>query len=91
MIGSAYPTVNAATDAEQMERGSGLASQEINDAGGVGGRTIEQEIVDMNSFDGESITSAFNDLVSQEPDAIILGYHNVASTNESSPPTAPPT
>ncbi len=82
MIGSAYPTVNAATDAEQMERGSGLARQEINDAGGVGGRTIEQVIVDMNSFDGESITSAFNDLVSQEPDAIILGYHNVAGTNE---------
>ena len=39
MIGSAYPTVNAPTDAEQMERGSGLARQEINDAGGVGGRT----------------------------------------------------
>jgi branched-chain amino acid transport system substrate-binding protein len=82
LIGSAYPTVNAATDAEQMERGSGLARQEINDSGGVGGRTIEQVIVDMNSFDGESLTSAFNDLVSQEPDAIILGYHNVAGTNE---------
>jgi branched-chain amino acid transport system substrate-binding protein len=82
LIGSAYPTVNAATDAVQMEQGSGLARQEINDAGGVGGRTIEQVIVDMNSFDGESITSAFNDLVSQEPDAIILGYHNIAGTNE---------
>ena len=65
-----------------MERGSGLARQEINDAGGVGGRTIEQEIVDMNSFDGESLTSAFNDLISREPDAIILGYHNVAGTND---------
>ena len=82
LIGAAYPTVNSPADAEQMERGSGLARQEINDAGGVGGRTIEQEIVDMNSFDGESLTSAFNDLISREPDAIILGYHNVAGTND---------
>jgi branched-chain amino acid transport system substrate-binding protein len=82
LIGAAYPTVNSPADAEQMERGSGLAREEINAAGGVAGRAIEQVIVDMNSFDGESITSAFNDLVSQEPDAIILGYHNVAGTNE---------
>jgi branched-chain amino acid transport system substrate-binding protein len=82
LIGSAYPTVNSPADAEQMERGSGLARQEINDAGGVAGRPIEQEIVDMNSFDGESLTSAFNDLVSKEPDAVILGYHNVAGPND---------
>jgi len=82
VIGSAYPTVNSPDDAVQMKQGSGLAREEINNAGGVAGRTIEQEIVDMNSFDGESITSAFNDLVSKEVDAIILGYHNVAGTND---------
>jgi branched-chain amino acid transport system substrate-binding protein len=82
VIGSAYPTVNAATDAEQMERGSGLAIEEINNAGGVAGRTIEHEIVDMNSFDAESITSAMNDIVSKEVDAVIFGYHNVFEPNE---------
>jgi len=81
-IGSAYPTVNAATDAEQMERGSGLAIDEINSRGGVAGRPIERTIVDMNSFDGQSVSSAFNKLASEEPDAIILGYHNVMEPNE---------
>lgn len=82
IIGSAYPYENAPTDAEQMERGSGLAIDEINNAGGVAGRPIEHVIVDMNSFDGESVSSAFNELASQEPDAIILGYHNVMEPNE---------
>lgn len=82
LIGSAYPVVNAPTDAVQMEQGSGLAREEINNAGGVAGRPIEQEIVDMNSFDLESVTTAFNDIVSQEPDAVILGYHNVAGPND---------
>jgi len=81
VIGSAYPVVNAATDAEQMERGSGLAIQEINDRGGVAGRTIEHEIVDMNSFDAESVSSGLNEIVSREVDAIIFGYHNVFEPN----------
>lgn len=82
VIGSAYPTVNSAADAVQMEQGAGLAIEEINNAGGVAGRAIEHEIVDMNSFDAESITSAFNDLVNKEVDAIILGYHNVFEPND---------
>ncbi len=82
VIGSAYPTVNSPDDAVQMEQGSGLAREEINAAGGVGGRMLEQEIVDMNSFDGESIVNAFNDLISKEVDAIAFGYHNIAGTNE---------
>jgi branched-chain amino acid transport system substrate-binding protein len=81
LIGSAYPYVNSPADAEQMERGSGLAIQEINDAGGVGGRPLEQDIVDMNSFDGESLTSAFNDLVSKEVDVVLAGYTNVQDPN----------
>jgi branched-chain amino acid transport system substrate-binding protein len=82
VIGSAYPAVNAPSDAEQMERGSGLAIQEINDAGGVAGRPIEHTIVDFNSFDAESVTSSFNKLASDEVDAIILGYHNVMEPND---------
>ncbi|MFN8186117.1 MAG: ABC transporter substrate-binding protein [Gaiellales bacterium] len=82
VIGSAYPTVNAATDAVQMEQGSGLAIEEINNAGGVAGRPIEHEIVDMNSFDAESITAGFNDLISKEVDAVIFGYHNVMEPND---------
>jgi branched-chain amino acid transport system substrate-binding protein len=82
VIGSAYPFENAPSDAEQMEQGSGLAIEEINNAGGVAGRPIEHTIVDFNSFDAESVTSAFNELASQEPDAIILGYHNVMEPND---------
>jgi branched-chain amino acid transport system substrate-binding protein len=82
VIGSAYPYETAPTDAEQMERGSGLAIEEINNAGGVAGRPIEHNIIDFNNFSPESVTTAFNELASQEPDAIILGYHNVfADTN----------
>jgi branched-chain amino acid transport system substrate-binding protein len=76
VIGSAYPTVNAATDAEQMKGGSNLAIAEINDRGGVAGRPIEHVIVDFNSFDAPSTTSAFNKIVSKEVDAVILGYQN---------------
>ena len=61
MIGSAYPAVNAPTDAEQMGGGSGLAIEEVNAAGGVAGRPIEHEIVDFNSFDAASVTAAFNE------------------------------
>jgi branched-chain amino acid transport system substrate-binding protein len=82
VIGSAYPVDNSPEDAEQMERGSGLAIDEINSAGGVAGRQIEHDIIAMNSFDGESLTTAFNDLVSKEPDAVILGYHNVFEPND---------
>jgi branched-chain amino acid transport system substrate-binding protein len=82
VIGSAYPFENAPSDAEQMERGSGLAIEEVNNAGGVAGRPIEHEIVDFNSFDPESTTTAFNELVDKEVDAIILGYHNVMEPND---------
>ena len=82
VIGSAYPAVNAPTDAEQMVGGSGLAIAEINAAGGVAGRPIEHEIVDMNSFDAASVTAGFNDIVSKEVDAIIFGYHNVFEPND---------
>jgi branched-chain amino acid transport system substrate-binding protein len=82
VIGSAYPYENSPEDAEQMERGSGLAIEEINAAGGVAGRAIEHYIIDMNSFDGESLTTAFNELVAQEVDAVILGYHNVFEPND---------
>ena len=76
LIGSAYPTVNSPPDAEQMKGGSNLAIAEINDRGGVAGRTIDHTIVDFNSFDAPGTTVAFNKIVSQEPDAIILGYQN---------------
>jgi branched-chain amino acid transport system substrate-binding protein len=75
VIGSPYPTTTS--DGVEMQRGSDLAISEINNAGGVAGRTIEHEIVDVNVFDGESETQAFNDLVSKEVDAIAIGYVTV--------------
>lgn len=75
VIGSPYPlTGTAATDGEQMKGGSGLAVQEINERGGVAGRTIEQTIVDTDIFTPEGVTAAFNQLVNDEVDAIAVGY-----------------
>jgi branched-chain amino acid transport system substrate-binding protein len=82
LIGAVYPTENSPDDTIQMEQGSGLAIEEINAAGGVAGRMIEREVVGMNSFVLESVTTAFNDIVSKEPDAVILGYHNVSGPND---------
>ncbi len=75
VIGSPYPlTGTAATDGEQMKGGSGLAVQEINERGGVAGRTIEQTIVDTDIFTPEGVTASFNQLVNDEVDAICVGY-----------------
>ena len=75
LIGSPYPiSGTAAADGEQMKGGSGLAIQQINDRGGVAGRTIEQEIVDTDIFTPEGVTTALNKLVGMEPDAICIGY-----------------
>jgi branched-chain amino acid transport system substrate-binding protein len=75
VVGSPYPTTTS--DGKEMQQGSDLAIQEINDKGGVAGRTIEHEIVDVDVFDGESETQAFNDLVTKEVDAIAIGYVTV--------------
>lgn len=81
VIGSAYPLTTS--DGEEMKGGSDLAVSEINDLGGVAGRTIVHDpILDFNNFDGTSVTDAFNQLASAEVDAIILGYHNVVEPND---------
>jgi branched-chain amino acid transport system substrate-binding protein len=75
VIGSPYPLSGpAAADGEEMKNGSDLAISEINDAGGVAGRTIEHNIVDTDIYTPEGVTTAFNKLVNDEVDALCIGY-----------------
>lgn len=75
LIGSPYPlTGPSAGDGEQMKNGSALAIQEINDAGGIQGRTIDQIVIDADVYSPEGITTAFTKLVGEEVDAIAVGY-----------------
>lgn len=75
VIGSPYPLSGpAAADGEQMKGGSDLAIKEINDTGGIAGRTIEHTIVDTDIFTPEGVTAAFNQLLNDEVDALCIGY-----------------
>ncbi len=75
LVASPYPLSGpAAADGDEMKGGSGLAIQEINDSGGVAGRTIEQNIVDCDIYTPEGVTTAFNNLLKDEPDAFVIGY-----------------
>jgi branched-chain amino acid transport system substrate-binding protein len=75
LVASPYPLSGpAAADGDEMKGGSGLAISEINDSGGVAGRTIEQTVVDTDIYTPEGVTTAFNKLVADEPDAFVIGY-----------------
>jgi len=65
-----------AADGTEMRNGTVMAIDEINDAGGLGGRPIEYiEIDDGDSFT-EDIVNAFRRAVDTEnPDLIVSGYH----------------
>jgi branched-chain amino acid transport system substrate-binding protein len=75
-IGSTYPlTGYAAGDGEEMRRGSTMAVEEINAAGGILGRQIEHIIIDAEDMAPEKIISAFERLIKEEKvHAIINGF-----------------
>jgi branched-chain amino acid transport system substrate-binding protein len=78
LIGSPYPTTGPyAADGVEMTNGTQLAIDEINAAGGIGGRQIKRVIVDTQVNTPEGVTSAFNSLVDKKVDAIVGGYVQV--------------
>jgi len=78
LIGSPYPTTGPyAADGVQMTNGSQLAIDQINAAGGIGGRKINRVIVDTVVDTPEGVTAAFTNLVGQKVDAIVGGYVQV--------------
>ena len=75
VLGSPYPLSGpAAADGAQMQGGRDLAIKEINDSGGVAGRSIEAVTIDTDIFTPEGVSAAFNQLVEDEVDAICVGY-----------------
>jgi branched-chain amino acid transport system substrate-binding protein len=78
VVGSPYPLSGPyAADGEQMVNGTKLAIDEINAAGGVGGRKIEHIVVDTEVNSPESVTASLNKLVNDKVDAIVGGYLQV--------------
>ena len=75
IIGCLYPLTGAnAADGEQMNNGSDLAVQEINAAGGVGGRMIKREVLDTDIGNPEQIQQNYQKLIDMGCDAVINGY-----------------
>ncbi len=75
IIGCLYPLTGAnAADGEQMNNGSDLAVQEINAAGGVGGRMIKREVLDTDIGSPEQIQQNYQKLIDMGCDAVINGY-----------------
>jgi len=92
LIGCPYPTTGPyAADGEQMQNGTQMAIDEINDAGGIAGRPIKRVGVDCKVDSPEGVATAFNSLVSQKVDAIVGGYVQVdAPTYDIVPPYGAP-
>jgi branched-chain amino acid transport system substrate-binding protein len=75
LLGCPFPLSGPfAGDGADLKAGAEIAAQEINDAGGVGGRKIELNIVDCDPSDPADITKKFKDLVNQKVDGIWGGY-----------------
>ena len=75
LIGSAFPLRGPARhDGREMVNGSALAAAQINAAGGIGGRRVEQIVVDMDIFSPHDVARAFQELIDAGVDAITSSY-----------------
>ncbi|NWJ25445.1 ABC transporter substrate-binding protein [Rhizobium sp. RM] len=61
-------------DSVEMLNGAKLAVSEINERGGILGRTVELELAPFDSGDLTSTSSAYRDLIEKEVDAVTAGY-----------------
>lgn len=68
-------TGGSAADGELMEKGARLAIDELNAAGGVGGRTVSLEVADVRDQSADAVSSAVSSLTAN-PDVagIVTGY-----------------
>src|SRR5206468_677580 len=63
LIGSPFPLHSFyAADGQQMKNGSGLAIDEINSSGGIGGRKITRIVLDADVATPEGVATAFRKL-----------------------------
>jgi branched-chain amino acid transport system substrate-binding protein len=75
LLGAAVPLSGwAAEDGAEMVRATQLAAEEINERGGVAGRTIEVTAVDVDVLSAESIERGMLELASRGADALTSGY-----------------
>jgi len=75
VIGGLYPLTGPnASDGEQMNNGAQLAIDEINAAGGVGGRMLKLVALDTDLVSPEKIQQNYQKLADQKVDAVINGY-----------------
>lgn len=75
VIGALYPLTGPnASDGEQMNNGAQLAVDEINAAGGVGGRKLKLVALDTDLVSPEKIQQNYQKLADQGVDAVINGY-----------------
>ncbi|MFE7710632.1 ABC transporter substrate-binding protein [Streptomyces sp. NPDC057486] len=65
---------SAAEDGEEHLRGTALAVEEINAAGGIGGRRVEHVVEDCDIDDPDAVRTAMNQLVAAEVDAVTSNY-----------------
>jgi branched-chain amino acid transport system substrate-binding protein len=63
-----------APDAEDSKNATELAVQEINDAGGIQGRPIEQVVFDADVTTPDGVSAAMNKAIAEEPDAIAIPH-----------------
>lgn len=61
-------------DVEELRQGARLAVDEVNEQGGVAGRSIELIEVDVEMFNWKSVRAGLEDLVDAEVAAICTGY-----------------
>jgi branched-chain amino acid transport system substrate-binding protein len=75
-IGSALPlTGPLAAEGEEARRGSIMAVEEINAAGGLMGHPIEHLIVDMGDTSPDKVKTAYSRLIDRDKvDALIISY-----------------
>ena len=75
VIGAAFPlSGSAASDGVEMVQGARLAIEELNERGGIDGRSIAMELIDVDILDADSITQSLTHLAAQDADVLTSGY-----------------
>jgi branched-chain amino acid transport system substrate-binding protein len=63
-----------APDAEESRNATELAIKEINEAGGIQGRPLEQVVFDADVTTPDGVSAAMNKAIGEEPDAIAIPH-----------------